>query len=69
MLAKKLDTLNTMRYNKRIVVIPSKWRHSGRGFDSRQVHHKAHWAGRKIHRWTLRLSVFYNGPAMVSTGW
>ena len=41
---------------------------SGRGFDSRQVHHKTHWARRKIHRWTLRLSVFYNGPAMVSTG-
>ena len=41
---------------------------SGRGCESPQVHNKTHWAGRKIHRWTLRLSVFYNGPDLDSTG-
>ena len=49
---------------------------SGRGFDSRQVHHKTHClpdrkSRGKLQEKEVRIlgtgSVFYNGPALVST--
>ena len=40
---------------------------SGRGFDSRQVHHKVY-SDPSILEAKRKLSVLYNGPAMVSTG-
>ncbi len=48
---------------------------SGRGFDSRQVHHKVYspFPLREVllnraSRWDIDKSILYNGPAMVSTG-
>jgi hypothetical protein len=38
--AKKFDLINILPYNSGIVVIPSKRRRCGPGFDPRQVHHK-----------------------------
>ncbi len=42
---------------------------SGRGFDSRQVHHKVHFQIRNgSDPLPMMVSVLYNGPVMVSTG-